>query len=63
MKHTISVIRDILDDQGVLRAQETESLELDSQVDPVEVWDHFMSIGAFAGPGLTQPTEPASGNG
>jgi hypothetical protein len=48
MKHTISVTRDMLDDQGILLAQETESLELDDKTDPPEVWDHFMAKGAFA---------------
>ncbi len=48
MKHVISVCRDLLDDQGVLVAQETESLELDDKVDPPEVWDHYMAKGAFA---------------
>ena len=48
MKHVISVCRDLLDDQGILVAQETESLELDDKVEPPEVWDHYMAKGAFA---------------
>ena len=48
MKHVISVTRDQVNDQGILVAQETESLELDDKVDPPEVWDHYMAEGAFA---------------
>jgi hypothetical protein len=48
MKHVISVTRDMLDDQGILVAQETESLELDNQVDSPETWTHYMAHGAFA---------------
>jgi hypothetical protein len=48
MKHVISVTRDMLDDQGILVAQETESLELDDKIDPPEVWDFYMAKGAFA---------------
>jgi hypothetical protein len=47
MRHIIQIDRDVMDDQGVLVAHEQESLVLDDKIDPPEVWDHYMSTGAF----------------
>lgn len=47
MKHTITVKRDVFGEGGVLVAQETETIELDSVQDAGEVWDRWMANGAF----------------
>jgi hypothetical protein len=48
MKLTTSVVRDVIDDQGVLKAQQTDTLELDDKADSPEVFAHHMALTAFA---------------
>jgi hypothetical protein len=49
MKLTTSVTRDVISPEGVLQAQQTETLELDDQVDSAETFAHYMALSVFAG--------------
>jgi hypothetical protein len=48
MKLTTSITRDVWTPEGVHQAQQVDTLELDDQVDPPEVFAHHMALTAFA---------------